>query len=81
MIKAFNKAVGKELPYEVVGRRAGDVLNLTAKVDRAESELGWKAKRTLEDECESLWTWTKNNPDGYRKAPPQHLVDALKKSS
>ena len=81
MIKSFSKAVGRDLPYQVVGRRAGDVLNLTAKVDRAESELGWKAKRTLEDECGSLWKWTENNPNGYREAAPQHLLDALKKSS
>jgi len=80
MISAFNKAVGRELPYQVVERRAGDVLNLTAKVDRAEKELGWKATRTLTDECESLWKWTENNPDGYRKAAPKHLLDALKQS-
>jgi len=80
MIKSFSKAVGRDLPYQVVGRRAGDVLNLTAKVDRAEKELGWKATRGLDDECESLWKWTENNPNGYREAAPQHLLDAVKKS-
>jgi UDP-glucose 4-epimerase len=47
MIKAFSAAVGKDLPYEVVGRRAGDVLDLTANPSRANKELGWKADRTL----------------------------------
>ena len=79
MIKAFNKACGKELPYEVVGRRAGDVLNLTANPTRANQELGWKAEKTLEDACQDLWVWTENNPQGYRQQPPQKFLDALKK--
>ena len=79
MIKAFNKACGKELPYEVVGRRAGDVLNLTANPTRANQELGWKAEKTLEDACQDLWVWTENNPQGYRQQPPQKFLDARKK--
>ena len=77
MIKAFSHAVGKELPYEVVGRRAGDVLDLTANPKRANTELGWKAERSLEDACEDLWRWTRNNPQGYRQNPPQELLDKL----
>lgn len=61
MIKAFSKAVGRDLPYEVVGRRAGDVLDLTSKPTRANTELGWKAQYTLEDACVDLWRWTENN--------------------
>jgi len=78
MIKAFGAAVGKELPYQVVGRRSGDVLDLTANPKRANAELGWKAERTLEDACEDLWRWTKNNPEGYRQSPPQAFLDNLK---
>ena len=77
MIKAFSSAVGEELPYQVVGRRAGDVLDLTANPQCANTELGWKAERTLEDACDDLWRWTKNNPQGYRQSPPQELVDKL----
>ena len=77
MIKAFSHAVGKELPYQVVGRRAGDVLDLTANPKRANTELGWKAERSLEDACEDLWRWTRNNPQGYRQEPPQELLDKL----
>ncbi|KAA6409437.1 MAG: UDP-glucose 4-epimerase [Lasallia pustulata] len=78
MLKAFSAAVGRDLPYEVVGRRAGDVLDLTSNPERANKELGWKVERTLEDACEDLWRWTKNNPQGYRQDPPKELLDALK---
>lgn len=80
MIKAFSKAVGRDLPYEVVERRAGDVLDLTSKPTRANTELGWKAQFTLEDACVDLWRWTENNPEGYRQQPPQQLLDQLKAS-
>ncbi|KAI5959576.1 GAL10 [Candida pseudojiufengensis] len=63
--EAFCKAVGKELPYEVVGRRKGDVLNLTAKPDRANTELEWKAELNVEDACKDLWKWTTENPFGF----------------
>ncbi|TLD37935.1 UDP-glucose 4-epimerase GalE [Venturia nashicola] len=79
MIKFFNKACGKDLKYEVVGRREGDVLNLTANATLANKELGWSTKYTLEDACEDLWRWTENNPEGYRQQPPQKFLDALKK--
>ncbi|KAH9845147.1 UDP-glucose 4-epimerase uge1-like [Teratosphaeria destructans] len=79
MINAFSKAVGRDLPYEVVGRRAGDVLDLTANPSRANSELGWKAEHTLEEACEDLWRWTKNNPQGYRQDPPKEFVEKLRK--
>ncbi|MCJ1382297.1 UDP-glucose-4-epimerase [Xylographa soralifera] len=78
MIKAFGAACGKDLKYEVVGRRAGDVLDLTANPARANHELGWTAERTLEEACEDLWRWTENNPLGYRQQPPKHLLDQLK---
>ncbi|KAI9894984.1 MAG: UDP-glucose-4-epimerase [Vezdaea aestivalis] len=81
MIKAFSTSVGRDLPYEVVGRRAGDVLDLTANPTRANTELGWKADRTLEDACEDLWRWVKNNPQGYRQDPPKEFLDELKKKN
>ncbi|EEB08656.1 gal10 [Schizosaccharomyces japonicus yFS275] len=63
---AFSAVVGRELPYNVVGRRAGDVLNLTADPTRANTELGWKAKLTVEDACRDLWKWTMENPYGFQ---------------
>lgn len=77
MIKAFGKASGKDLKYEVAPRRDGDVLNLTADARLANKELGWKAERTLEDACDDLWRWTENNPQGYRQQPPKELLDKV----
>lgn len=79
MIDAFSTAVGRKLPYEVVGRRAGDVLNLTANATRANDELGWQTRFTLEDACRDLWRWTENNPQGYRQQPPKEFVEALRR--
>ncbi|KAK6431927.1 UDP-glucose-4-epimerase [Oleoguttula sp. CCFEE 5521] len=78
MIAAFSKAVGRDLPYEVAPRRAGDVLNLTANAARAEKELGWTPKHTLEEACADLWRWTEGNPQGYRQSPPEKYVSKLK---
>jgi|SRR5215469_1852249 len=80
MIKAFSNACGKNLPYKVVARREGDVLDLTSNPSLANKELGWKAQHTLEEACKDLWKWTKNNPQGYRQQPPKELLDALKSS-
>lgn len=63
---AFCKAVGRELPYEVVGRRDGDVLDLTANATRANNELKWKTHFTIEDACKDLWKWTTENPFGFQ---------------
>ncbi|KAI5303209.1 UDP-glucose-4-epimerase [Ascosphaera atra] len=79
MVRAFSAAVGRDLAYEVAPRRAGDVLDLTSNPQRANAELGWKAKRTLEDACEDLWKWTRNNPRGYKQDPPKELLEALKR--
>ncbi|ODQ68681.1 UDP-glucose 4-epimerase [Nadsonia fulvescens var. elongata DSM 6958] len=65
MVDAFSAAVGRDLPYEIAPRRAGDVLDLTAKADRANEELGWKTQFDVQKACEDLWTWTKQNPQGY----------------
>ena len=80
MIKAFSKVVGRDLPYQVVGRRPGDVLDLTANPTRANEELAWKTELTLEDACEDLWRWVSSNPRGYRQDPPEELLKALKAS-
>nr|POE66667.1 bifunctional protein gal10 [Quercus suber] len=78
MIDAFSAAVGRKLPYEVTGRRAGDVLNLTANATRANQELDWKTQHTLEEACSDLWRWTENNPQGYRQDPPKEFLEKLK---
>lgn len=66
VIRAFGKACGKELPYAVKPRRAGDIASCYADASKAERELGWKAELTLDDMCESLWKWQTRNPKGYK---------------
>src|SRR6476646_5057487 len=68
MLHAFERAVGRELPYEVVGRRAGDIAASYADPSRAQAELGWKATRTIDDMCADAWRWQSQNPRGYPDA-------------
>lgn len=77
MIKAFSHVVGRDLPYEIVDRRAGDVLDLTANPALANRELQWKTELTMEDACADLWRWVSSNPMGYRQEPPKELLEAL----
>lgn len=65
IVKAFEKACGKEIPYEIKPRRAGDIAACYADPSLAKEELGWVAQKTLDDMCEDSWRWQKNNPEGY----------------
>ncbi|CED82222.1 udp-glucose 4-epimerase [Phaffia rhodozyma] len=65
IIKAMEKAFGTTFPYEVVGRREGDVPDLTADPSLAEKELGFLATRGLEEACRDLEKWQTGNPNGY----------------
>jgi len=65
MIAAFEKASGKKIPYEVVGRRSGDIATCYADPTKAQKELGWSAKRNIDDMCADTWRWQSNNPNGY----------------
>ncbi|CCE92258.1 bifunctional UDP-glucose 4-epimerase/aldose 1-epimerase TDEL_0E00150 [Torulaspora delbrueckii] len=64
--RAFCNASNKKIPYEVTGRRAGDVINLTAKPDRAQRELKWKTELDVGVACSDLWKWATENPFGYQ---------------
>lgn len=63
--KAFGKACGKEIPYEIKPRRPGDIAACYADPTKAEQELGWKAQYGIEEMCEDSWRWQSNNPDGF----------------
>ena len=65
-ISAFEHAAGKRIPYEIVGRRAGDLAVVYADCAKANSELGWSAGKTVEDACADAWRWQSGNPNGYR---------------
>lgn len=60
MITAFEQASGKELPYEIVGRRAGDLAELWANADKAKAELGWQTELTINDAMRDTLNFLKN---------------------
>ncbi|WP_297238191.1 UDP-glucose 4-epimerase GalE [uncultured Faecalicoccus sp.] len=65
VIKAFSKACGHDIPYEIKPRRAGDIAECYSKCDLAKEELGWSAQYDLDDMCASSWKWQSQNPNGY----------------
>ena len=65
MVKAFEEASGRPVPYEIVARRPGDVAACYADPTHAYEILGWKAERGLREMCEDAWRWQSQNPDGY----------------
>ena len=65
MIAAFEAGSGREVPYDVVSRRPGDLAAVYADPSRAETELGWRAERTIEQMCADTWRWQSGNPQGY----------------
>ena len=65
MVAAFEQASGKEIPYKVVDRRNGDVATCYADSEKAMKELGWSAKKTLNDMMQDTWRWQHKNPNGY----------------
>ncbi|QNU67570.1 UDP-glucose 4-epimerase GalE [Ruminiclostridium herbifermentans] len=65
VVKAFERACGKEIPYKIVDRRPGDIAACYAKTDRAKNELGWEAEKGLDEMCQDTWRWQSLNPDGY----------------
>ena len=65
IVKAYEKACGKEIPYTIKDRRPGDIATCYADATKAKEELGWEAKRDLLEMCEDSWRWQSNNPNGY----------------
>ena len=66
MIKSFEKASGKKVPYEIVLRRNGDIAVCYANSTLAKEVLGWSSTKTLEQMCEDSARWQSNNPGGYQ---------------
>ena len=66
MVRAFEKASGKTVPYRIVARRPGDIATCYADPARARALLGWSARRTLADMCADTWRWQEQNPGGYK---------------
>lgn len=68
LVNAFAKASGREIPYQIVARRPGDVAAVYADPALAERLLGWKAALDVDAMCRDAWRWQSNNPNGYAEA-------------
>lgn len=66
MVKAFEKASGKPVPYQIAPRRPGDIAACYANPDKARDELGWQANLNVDDMAQSSWRWQSANPNGYK---------------
>lgn len=65
LVRAFEQASGRQVPYRIVDRRPGDVAALWADPAHAEAVLGWRAGRSLAQMCADAWRWQQASPDGY----------------
>lgn len=67
IIKSFEKACGKKIPYKIAPRRAGDIDMCYADPLKAKEELRWEAARGIDKMCEDAWRWQVQNPNGYEE--------------
>merc|ERR1711920_751807 len=65
MVKAFQKASGKTIKYNIAPRRPGDLATVVANPAKAKRDFGWEVKRGLDEMCRSAWKWQSENPYGY----------------
>jgi UDP-glucose 4-epimerase len=65
LVHAFESATGKNIPYKMVGRRAGDIASYFADASLAKNVLGWQTTKSLADICRDAWQWQSKNPQGY----------------
>ena len=66
VLHAYEKACGRELPYQIMDRRPGDIATCYADTEKAAELLGWKAQYNIDDMCRDSWNFTVKNPDGIR---------------
>ncbi|HGM6861964.1 UDP-glucose 4-epimerase GalE [Serratia rubidaea] len=65
MLRMFEQVSGRQVPYQIVSRRPGDIAECWADTSLAAKQLGWKAKRGLQDMMRDAWNWQQKNPQGY----------------
>jgi len=65
ILNSFQQCTKKNIPFEVVAKRPGDLAAFWADVDKAERELNWSAQKSLKNMMEDTWHWQKNNPNGF----------------
>jgi len=69
MVKGFEAASRKEIPYKIAPRRPGDLATVVANSGKANADFGWKVQLGLKEMCESAWKWQSENPYGYDDPP------------
>ena len=67
VVKAFEKASGKKVPYKIAPRRDGDIAKCFADATKAKEVLGWVAENGIDEMCEDSWRWQSQNPNGYEE--------------
>jgi UDP-glucose 4-epimerase len=67
MLKAFEQASGRSIPYTIVERRPGDIATCYANPAKAAQVLGWRARKGLAEMCADHWRWQSSNPQGYAR--------------
>ena len=65
VVRAYAEASGREIPYEVVTARPGDLATLVADPTKANERLDWRTTRSLADACRDSWAWQSQNPNGF----------------
>lgn len=65
MVRAFEEASGRAVPYRLTERRPGDIAECYADPSKAKNELGWEAEKGIEEMCKDSWRWQSSNPEGY----------------
>lgn len=66
VVAAFEKAVGKRIPYTISARRPGDIAEYWSTPAKAQRDLGWTAKYSIQDMADDVWRWQSMNPNGYK---------------
>lgn len=66
MVRSFEQASGRKVPFQIVPRRPGDVAQCYAATGLARERMGWSATRDLDAMCADAWRWQKSNPMGYK---------------
>lgn len=65
LVRAFEKASGQVIPYQIVDRRPGDIAISYADASKANLQLHWQCEKSIEDACADTWRWQSNNPNGF----------------
>ncbi|WP_147198812.1 UDP-glucose 4-epimerase GalE [Pantoea sp. MBD-2R] len=66
MVKSFEKASGRPIPYQISPRRDGDLAAFWADATLADKELNWRVSRGIDEMMRDTWNWQSQNPEGYK---------------